>query len=606
MAQTETPEPQNLPPLQKNSLHRPHAPPCALGVAGIDELRVDPPHRHELGVLPLLHDAAAVHHADDVAVFDGGEAVGDHDRGETRLLDELVERLLHDLLGLAVQRRRGLVQEQDARVVHQRARDRDALLLAAAEAVAAVPDVRVVALGERGDEAVRVRLDGGLLDLLVGERAAAGAHGDVVLHAAAEEHGLLAHEPDGLVEPPVVQLVQGLAVQRHGAAVGVVEAHRELDGRALAAAAGAHEAHGDAGLDVQRVALADLLVRAAGVGEVHVVQGDAAAAGRGLLAALVLGVDLRRPVQEAEDVVHGLAGLLGAGDVLAGRAQAEDREEHREHGHQEVVEGEVHVLDEPGAPPEEQGVVEELDGDAGAEGVALLDGLPHEVVELAQGQGRVARHESLLEAQGGDGAHRRDGLADDGAGLGGLPGGLVRRAEHDGHLDVRGEAHERDGADGHERERPAVHERDHDARADAEHDHHDLLQGLAGLGLDQRGVGGQAARHRADGVLGHVEVPRLLPEQRVEHDVAHAAAELRRAHAEAPEHHAVADHRRGEDHEPPEAESDAILADVIGLVGQVVVAFLLGHRVLAGEHRGVQDLDHLREENAPAGVARAR
>jgi hypothetical protein len=50
---------------------------------------------------------------------------------------------------LAVQRARGLVEDQHARVLEQRAGDRDALPLAAGERHAALADQRVVAVGER-------------------------------------------------------------------------------------------------------------------------------------------------------------------------------------------------------------------------------------------------------------------------------------------------------------------------------------------------------------------------------------------------------------------------------------------------------------------------
>ena len=80
----------------------------------------------------------------------------------------LVERLLHGALGLGVQRAGGLVEHQHRRVAQDRARDRDALLLAAGEAVAALADERVVAVGQRRDQVVDLRGARGVLDLLVG------------------------------------------------------------------------------------------------------------------------------------------------------------------------------------------------------------------------------------------------------------------------------------------------------------------------------------------------------------------------------------------------------------------------------------------------------
>ena len=78
---------------------------------------------------------------------DRREAMRDRDRRPPR--GEAVERLLHLPLGPGVERARRLVEHQDRRVAQDRARDRDALLLAAREAVAALADDGVVALGQR-------------------------------------------------------------------------------------------------------------------------------------------------------------------------------------------------------------------------------------------------------------------------------------------------------------------------------------------------------------------------------------------------------------------------------------------------------------------------
>ncbi len=55
--------------------------------------------------------------------------MGDRDRRAA--FGELVERLLHEPLGLRVERARRLVEHEDRRIAQDRARDRDALLLPA-------------------------------------------------------------------------------------------------------------------------------------------------------------------------------------------------------------------------------------------------------------------------------------------------------------------------------------------------------------------------------------------------------------------------------------------------------------------------------------------
>ncbi len=81
---------------------------------------------------------------------------------------QAVERLLHGALGLGVERARRLVEDEHRRVAQDRAGDRDALLLAAGEAVAALADDGVVAVGQRRDEVVDLRGARGRLELLVG------------------------------------------------------------------------------------------------------------------------------------------------------------------------------------------------------------------------------------------------------------------------------------------------------------------------------------------------------------------------------------------------------------------------------------------------------
>ena len=77
-----------------------------------------------------------------------------------------LQAVLDQRLALAVEARRRFVEDQDARVGEDRARDRDALALAARQPHAALADDRVVALLERLDELVAVRDAADRLDLL--------------------------------------------------------------------------------------------------------------------------------------------------------------------------------------------------------------------------------------------------------------------------------------------------------------------------------------------------------------------------------------------------------------------------------------------------------
>ena len=111
---------------------------------------------------------------------------------------EPLQRLLHRLFRLGVQCRCGLIQDKDARVLQEGARDRDALALPAAELDPALADARIVALRHRLDEVVGVRSQGSRLDLPLGRIQL--AVDDIIAHGAAEERRLLRDDADLLAE----------------------------------------------------------------------------------------------------------------------------------------------------------------------------------------------------------------------------------------------------------------------------------------------------------------------------------------------------------------------------------------------------------------------
>jgi len=117
-----------------------------------DERRVPTAAREQVLVRAHLDNPPVVEDDDLIGIADGREPVGDCDRRAA--LGEALERGLDRSLGLRVERRRRLVEDEDGRVAENRARDCDALLLAAGEAVAALADDGVVAVGELHDPVV--------------------------------------------------------------------------------------------------------------------------------------------------------------------------------------------------------------------------------------------------------------------------------------------------------------------------------------------------------------------------------------------------------------------------------------------------------------------
>ena len=91
-----------------------------------------------------LGDLALIEHDDLVGGDDGREPVRDDERGA--VARHPLQRVLDFVLGVAVERRGRLVQHQDRRRLQHRARDRDALLLAAGQFQAALADLGLIAL----------------------------------------------------------------------------------------------------------------------------------------------------------------------------------------------------------------------------------------------------------------------------------------------------------------------------------------------------------------------------------------------------------------------------------------------------------------------------
>src|SRR5206468_3876264 len=101
--------------------------------------------REQLVFAAALDDLSVLDDEDLVGPPNRREAVGDDDRRAA--LQEPVERLLDQYLCRAVDVRRGLVEDEDARICQQRACDRDELPLACRQPRTALADVVVEAAG---------------------------------------------------------------------------------------------------------------------------------------------------------------------------------------------------------------------------------------------------------------------------------------------------------------------------------------------------------------------------------------------------------------------------------------------------------------------------
>ena len=106
------------------------------------------------------------------------------------------DALLELFLVLRIGERGGLVEDDDGRVFQHHARDGDALLLAAGQALAGLARRGIVALRESGDERITLRGAGRGPSLLV--RGGWVAEADVLKQRAAEEKIVLRDEADML------------------------------------------------------------------------------------------------------------------------------------------------------------------------------------------------------------------------------------------------------------------------------------------------------------------------------------------------------------------------------------------------------------------------
>ena len=114
---------------------------------------------------------------------------------EGAALQLLLEPLDQRRLGLRVHRAGRLVEDQHRRAAGERAGERDRLALAARQALAAVGEPEVVAVGDRAHELVGAGKLGGAEHLLVVDMASRPS-ADILAHRAGQQHALLQRGAD--------------------------------------------------------------------------------------------------------------------------------------------------------------------------------------------------------------------------------------------------------------------------------------------------------------------------------------------------------------------------------------------------------------------------
>ena len=166
--------------------------------------------------------------------------MSDHER-RSPLRDPL-ELGLDRFFRARVERRGGFVEDQDARILEQRARNRHALLLAAGELEAALADHGRVLRRQRLDEVVDVRGARGFDDFGIARLRPPVA--DVVENAVVEKHRVLRHDADRRAQARLFHLSHILAVDEDRTGRDIIKAVEQPRERRLARARVSH--HGDA------------------------------------------------------------------------------------------------------------------------------------------------------------------------------------------------------------------------------------------------------------------------------------------------------------------------------------------------------------------------
>jgi len=137
---------------------------------------------HQFLVRAALGDLAVLENEDLIRVTDRGESVSDDKR--CAAFHQRVEAVLDHRLGFAIERRCGLVEDENPRIGHDGAGDGNALFLAAGEAHASLAHDRVVLVGESLGKFVDVCDMCGLQHVLA--RGLRIAEGDVVVDRFSE------------------------------------------------------------------------------------------------------------------------------------------------------------------------------------------------------------------------------------------------------------------------------------------------------------------------------------------------------------------------------------------------------------------------------------
>src|SRR5262249_52737597 len=195
----------------------------------------------------VFADLARLQHDDPIEVAQAREPVRDGDDGAAA--HQAVQGLAYGLLRLTVERRGGLIEQKNWRILEERAGNPDALALPGRQLHAAVADDRGGALGQIFDEGVAIGGDDRRMDVGIGGIRPTIA--DVLHDRAVKQRNVLRNEGNRGAQALLRDPGDVLAAEQNAPALQVVETLQQDEQGRLATTRLPDQAGALAGLDPQ-------------------------------------------------------------------------------------------------------------------------------------------------------------------------------------------------------------------------------------------------------------------------------------------------------------------------------------------------------------------
>jgi len=250
---------------------------------------------------------------------------------------------LDHCLVLGIDRRQGLVEDQDRCVAQQRARNREPLPLPARQIDAALADDGLIPVRQMPDEFMRVGVARRLFQL--GRGRIRLAEPQILLDRAMEQVGVLVHDGDQAAQRLGIECADVLPAHPHRPGLRIEQAQQQARDRGFPGAARADDADLLAGRDGEGEPVMRCLPPP-GIGEMHVFESDRRHSDNSLYriggADWGEGASKRRWLHErlgGEQRVNPSRGRLSDHALMQHAAEIAQRTEHFGAGHQHDQQG---------------------------------------------------------------------------------------------------------------------------------------------------------------------------------------------------------------------------------------------------------------------------